>query len=201
MPDIPIMHAFPLRQNQAAHPPRRQKGRDRAGSQAEDFSIFVGNLVPTVGRPVAIVTYERDGSLAADRRRETATYWAFFTHEDDSLSSALCQRMYVQGAYPRVGAKGMIDRGRDEASLALSQWATDWLAKQGRENVQVDPLDMQVTDVKTLFGLYVFRAEVRGCVQECLSSLNNERLRDKIGGWDAEVGINKVSLHAATTEA
>lgn len=171
-------------------------------THSEDFSIYVGALVPLVGRPVAIVTYRRSISAHVEGRhaavREAATYWAFFTHEQSAFSSALCQRSYHRGVYPRLGAKAMMERGRDEAELALNRWLTAWLRASDHEHVKVRPFEMQKTDRNELFGLYVFSPAVRACVQACVSALSNDRLRTVLAGWAAEMGVNTVPLHVPT---
>lgn len=164
---------------------------------AEDFAIFVGDLVPIVGRPVVIVTYQRHAPVEGESRRESATYWAFFTHDEDSYASALCQRMYLKRVYPRLGAKEMIERGCDEGELALDSWLLTWMQEQDHPNVEVGSPSLQKVNVETLFALYVFCADVRACVSEMLTTLDNERLRSVLEGWTAELGVNTVPLQPA----
>ena len=120
MPDMLASSRVPLRTDLVDNPSENGRRDPRATpAPHEDFSTYVGALVPTVGRPVAIVTYRRTAPSSTEGRHEASTYCTFLTHEQDSFSSALCQRSYQSGAYPRLGAKTMIERRRDEAELTL----------------------------------------------------------------------------------
>lgn len=198
MPDIPVSASTPLPTDEIDD--RSENGRREnrvTPTHREDFSIYVGALIPIVGRPVAIVTYRRTVSPSTETRNETSTYCTFFTHEQDSFSSALCQRPYLSGAYPRLGAKTTIERGRDEAELALGKWLAGWGRTNGTQVVG-GPLEFQLVSLDVLFGLYVFSPVVRACVQASLAAFTNERLTTALSAWEAEVGVNTVPLNTAT---
>lgn len=194
MPALPASPSVSLRTAPIDDPSENGRRVPRATpAPHEDYSIYVGALVPIVGRPVAIVPYRRTASSSTEGRYEAGTYCAFFTHEHDSFSSALCQRSYQSGAYPRLGAKKMIERGRDEAELALGRW----LAGGGRmsgTHVAGGPLEFQLVSLDPLYGLYVFSPVVRACVQASLVAFTNERLTTVLSAWTAEVGVNIVPL-------
>ena len=170
---------------------------DSIPNASEDFSIFMGELIPIVGRPIIIVTYRRQTLSESDERRESAVYAAFFTKNRDSFSAALSQRVYRHGVYPRLGAKEMIERARDEGALALGDWLTRWLQGHEQTTVEVEPLPLRKIDVDTLFGLYVFSPDVRACVKEVQSAVEHERLQTLLSRWSFEVGVNTVSLHTS----
>lgn len=197
MPDESVFSGVLLRTAEVDEPSENDTRTDRAvPKRYNDFSIYVGTVAPIVGRPVAIVTYRRTVPPFTEGRHEASTYCAFFTHEQESFSSALSQRPYYAGVYPRLGAKTMLERGRDEAELALGQWLADW----GRANdtpVVGGPLEFQPVSLNALFGLYVFSPVVRACVQTSLGAFTNERLTAALSGWTSEVGVNTVPLHTA----
>jgi len=198
MSTLPRFTAVPLSTDEIDDPSGSRKAGNAPKLHAEEFAIYVGALVPSVGRPVALVTYRRSGSAQGEARREAATYGAFFTHESDSFSAALCQRAYVRGVHPRLGAKAMIERGRDEAELALGRWLAQREQNPDHPFSSVGAFEMQRIGASALFGLYVFSPAVRACVQACASVFANERFKTLLTEWASEVGVNTVSLHTHT---
>lgn len=171
----------------------------------EKYSVFVGDLLPVVGRPVVIVTYSDRTPEDAEReptsangpasqmktRQESATYWAFFSHEKDSFTAAICQRQYFQGVYPRLGPKEMIARTRDKAELDLGAWMREE-GPQSQGTAQA--FDWKTVEIETLFGLYVFSPDTRECIELLRGHIQNRDLRAAVAKWQHEFGVNLVPL-------
>lgn len=199
MSNLPRFTAVPLSADEIDDLSEKRERAERSPHvYAEEFAIYVGALVSSVGRPVALVTYRRSGPAQREARWEAATYGGFFTHESDSFSAALCQRAYLRGVHPRLGAKAMIERGRDEAELALSRWLARREQTTNHPSPVVGSLEMRTVEASELFGLYVFSPAVRASVQACASMFANERLKTLLEGWASEVGVNTVPLHTHT---